>query len=470
MRIMKTNLVLAAAVASAIAGPNAFATNGMNMEGYGPVATAMGGASMAYDNGTAAVMNNPATLGLMAPGSELNLAIGRLGPNVKSDGEKSSATSFLMPAVGYVRKDGQFSYGVGMFAQGGMGTEYGGGTYLAYGSNETVRSELGVGRLIFPFVYSEPNFSVGATLDYVWAGLDLKMAISPSYFMDMVTGAPFNGTQRFAAASGSLVEGFRSAFMGGAVTGLHFARFDFSNGSDFTQEAKGTGYAGKIGFVYKIDPQWSIGGTYHSKTKLDDLKTSNATLSMNVDSGPFCGGTCTIPVKGEIRVRNFQWPETFGFGAAFHANDKLMVAADLKRINWKSVMKDFSMTFTAAGASEQSGAGVGFANTTMDATIFQNWKDQNVVEVGVAYKTSDALTLRGGLNLSDNPIPDDYLMALFPAIVKNHVTFGVGYAFDKSSGIDAALTYAPEVKVTNGLGEEIKHGQMNLQVMYTSRF
>ena len=38
----------------------------MNMEGYGPIATGMGGASMAYDNGTAAVINNPATLGLMA--------------------------------------------------------------------------------------------------------------------------------------------------------------------------------------------------------------------------------------------------------------------------------------------------------------------------------------------------------------------------------------------------------------------
>ena len=41
---------------------SAFATNGMNLEGYGPIAHGMGGASMAYDNGTAAIMNNPATL------------------------------------------------------------------------------------------------------------------------------------------------------------------------------------------------------------------------------------------------------------------------------------------------------------------------------------------------------------------------------------------------------------------------
>ena len=36
----------------------AFATNGMNMEGYGPIALGMGGASMAYENGSAATMNN----------------------------------------------------------------------------------------------------------------------------------------------------------------------------------------------------------------------------------------------------------------------------------------------------------------------------------------------------------------------------------------------------------------------------
>ena len=38
---------------------------------------------------------------------------------------------------------------------------------------------------------------------------------------------------------------------------------------------------------------------------------------------------------------------------------------------------------------------------------------------------NDALTLRAGLNLANNPIPDQYMNPLFPAIVKNHVTGGV---------------------------------------------
>ena len=82
MSSSKKNLTLAVAVAAAVAAPSVFATNGMNMQGYGPIAYGMGGASMAYDNGVAAVMNNPATLGLMPQGSRIDVAYGYLGPNV----------------------------------------------------------------------------------------------------------------------------------------------------------------------------------------------------------------------------------------------------------------------------------------------------------------------------------------------------------------------------------------------------
>lgn len=61
-----------------------WATNGMNLEGYGPIATGMGGASMAYDNGTAAMMNNPATLTLLMQGWRLDVALGMLGPDVEA--------------------------------------------------------------------------------------------------------------------------------------------------------------------------------------------------------------------------------------------------------------------------------------------------------------------------------------------------------------------------------------------------
>src|SRR5512135_3203958 len=113
----------------------ALATNGMNLEGYGPIATGMGGASMAYDNGAAAVMNNPATIGMMPGGNRLDVALGYLGAHVKASvpgvEAKSSADAFFMPALGWVARSGKISYGLGMFSQGGMGTEYDSNSFMA---------------------------------------------------------------------------------------------------------------------------------------------------------------------------------------------------------------------------------------------------------------------------------------------------------------------------------------------------
>ena len=117
-----------------------YATNGMLMEGYGPVALSMGGASMAYDNGNAAMMNNPATLQLGANGSRLEVALGVLGPDVMVAGEKSGGSSYVMPAFGWSRKNDQFTWGVGVFGQGGMGTEFSGSGPLAAGTGVPVRS------------------------------------------------------------------------------------------------------------------------------------------------------------------------------------------------------------------------------------------------------------------------------------------------------------------------------------------
>ena len=149
--------LIAASISSVLAAPAVYATNGMNIEGYGPIAAGMGGASMAYENGSAATMNNPATLGLMNDGqSRLELAIGFLGPDVEASipsmpaagTAKSGGDAYYMPALGWTRKEGKLSYGVGMFAQGGMGTEYEANTFMAAGTGEAVRSEVGVGRLL----------------------------------------------------------------------------------------------------------------------------------------------------------------------------------------------------------------------------------------------------------------------------------------------------------------------------------
>lgn len=421
----------------------ALATNGMNLEGYGPIATGMGGASMAYDNGVAAVMNNPATLSLGGQGSRLDLAVGMLGPDVTSGVPAFSMTApsggdaYYMPAVGYAKTDGKLTYGVAMFAQGGMGTEYAGNTFMSNGTGLPTRSELGVGRLIAPLSYQvSPELSIGGSLDFVWAMLDMQMVASA----DQVRGMTGGSTN----ISGS---------------GANNAYLNFSDDSDFTGKAKGYGWAGKLGFTYKVSPTVTIGGTYQSETSLSDMETSSTGTAF----GLYNNATHIMTDRGKLTVVDFQWPETYGLGVAFQATPSLLIAADYKRLNWSDVMNRFTMVYSSAM--------MGSVNMVMP----QLWEDQDIFQLGVSYKATDALTLRAGINYAENPIPNATVHPLFPATVDTHYTFGFGYAFDKSSEVNFSLTYVPENSVTGttpqmNQGVQIDHSQTSWQLMYSKKF
>lgn len=309
-----------------------------------------------------------------------------------------------------------------------------------------------------------PALKIGGSIDYVWAGMDLQMAVRGDSFLQMA-----QGTSAMASASGGMVAAF-SGMMGGLpgqIGGVNWGYFDFSNKNDYTGQAVGTGYAGKIGFTYKLDNKTSIGATYHSKTRLGDLEAQDATVSFNVD---FSGGPANqlIPVSGKMSVKDFQWPETYGIGIAYEASEKWMLAADYKRINWADTMKDFKMVFTASG---NTGPAAAFNNTVMDVTFYQDWADQDIVMLGAAYRATDALTLRAGINMANNPVPDKYLNYLFPATIKNHLTFGAGYFFNKNAHLDFGASYAPKVSATSGVtGVTSSHEQFNWQVVYSHHF
>lgn len=450
----------------------AHATNGMNLEGYGPVATGMGGASMAYDNGVAAVMNNPATLGLMQDNARLDFALGFLGPDIDSragtQNAHSTADSFYMPAVGFAQRSGSLTYGFGVFGQGGMGTEYPGSSFMSAGSGLPARAEVSIGRALVPLVYEfSPELMIGGTADYVWAGMDLQMALSGAQFLGMAGGTSGAGTM-----SGTVVTGFMGMMpMLDPTNPVNWGYFDFSNGSDFSGKARGYGLGGKIGVVWKASSSLTLGAAYHTKTRLSDLETDDATVLINANVSDGAGGfnATTIPLKGKVRVENFQWPSSIAVGASFQVTDNLQIAADWQRIGWKAVMQDFNMVFTADAAQDDPMAS-GFANSELRATLYQNWKDQDVFHVGVGFRATRDLTLRAGYNHASNPIPPALTNPLFPAIVEDHYTLGAGYAFGKGSSIDASLTVTPTTTVTNADGVVILHKQTNWQLMYSKRF
>ena len=366
----------------------ALATNSMLMEGYGPIAAGMGGAAMAYDNGSAAMANNPATLALMADGSRVDVMLGFVGPDVETSMGmgKSSADAFYMPAFGYVKKQGKLTYGAGIYGQGGMGTEYASGDM----------AQVSVGRVIFPLAYQvNDRFNVGGSVDIVWAG------------MDLVANLDMNPATK---------------------------EINFKDDSDYTGAAKGYSLAAKLGFTYKLNDALTVGGVYQTAGNLPDLK------------------------DGGYKVEGFDMPAILGLGLAWQASDRLMVAADVKDLMWSSSMNTVTI----------------YQNGAVVAPFQQDWDDQIVLSLGLAYKFSDAFTGRVGYNYGKNPIPDQNVNYLWPAIVEEHYTVGFGYAFSKQSQINFGLSYVPEVSVTgtgpqNG-GMTIEHSQVNWQLMYSYSF
>ncbi len=459
--------IILAGVVLAFAGPRLAATNGMNMEGYGPVATALGGASFAYDNGTAAIINNPATLSLMPDNSRLDVAVGILGPDITATNPagqtaKSKATAFFMPAFGYTERTGDFTYGLGVFGQGGMGCQYDGSTWRGLGFNLENRTEVSVGRVIAPLSWKvNDRLSVAATADFVWAGMDLKMAMSGAQFFDLATP----GSQQFGRADGTIVQSFGQIMQQmPAGTNVDYAYFNFCNGNPFTGAAKGYGYAGKVGVVYRPTPELTFGFTYHSETELADLKAPGSSISFQLNVPGM--GAMPQTLTGDLRVRDFEWPAMAGAGLAWNPPGQWSFVADVREVFWSDVMQNFNMSFVASGAA----ANGPFARQSLAATLFQRWDNQLIFQGGTSFAATRALTLRGGVNLSSNPIPDKYLNCLFPATIERHVTAGFSYRFGESSSVDCSVTYGLKATYTNGYGITISHRQLNTQLMYARRF
>jgi long-chain fatty acid transport protein len=316
-----------------------------------------------------------------------------------------------------------------------------------------VRSELGVGNFLVPVAYQvNSDLTLGATLKFVWASLDMQMNGSIAQLVNYVDPKQTN--------PGNLVTQM-GMIAAGAVDGVPpestFARIDFSDGGKFSGAAKATGFGAGLGATYRANKDLMLGASYQFKTRLADMETAATSASLG-----FIG--MGAPDVGKMTIIDFQMPSVFALGASWSASPALMVAADVKYIGWADSMRSFKMRYDSSVA----------ANGSVNFAIDQQWKDQTVLNLGVAWKANDQLTLRAGMNLADNPIPNDYVNPLFPATVKSHYTLGLGYKFSPADDFNMSLTMAPEVSVTGtGLtntGMTITHAQTNWQFMYSHRF
>ena len=413
----------AAALLAAVAVP-AGATNGMDMIGYGTRSIGMGGADVALDGDAANVSGNPAVVSKAVPNSA-NVGLTVLMPDLKYqdpyqevDGESQQ---FFMPSLGYVHTSAgsPWSFGIGAYAQGGMGVDFQ-DVMTPAGTMDELTSEVGYLRINPLVAYKVNNdLSVGATVMIGYTMMKFSM---------------FPETP-------------------GANSGLD------------VKDLTSWGYAAKVGAQYKIGPQWSFGATYTTEAKID-MDGGTATLNF----GPMGG-----KVEYDAEMTDFTWPQEFEAGVAYTPIKGLTIAADVKWINWAATIDQPKLVVSNPPAGFPatpfpSADGQQMASDT--AAFDMGWDDQWVYAIGAEYAINAVHTVRAGFNYGNNPVPDDKLNPLFPAIPTTHLTLGYGANLGKWS-LDLAYEHAFEEEQTSSNPQmpiEIAHSQNTVSIGATYRY
>ncbi len=184
--------------------PAAFATNGDNLIGIGPIARAMGGVGVASpQDAISAIFANPAAMcfGPYCPGSEATFAGTFFSPTVKSKLDfsgfgmgKASAESqmnpFVSPAIGITSPiTDKLRFGVGAYGVSGMGVDYKETNPLyqnLYTQYQIMKFAPNLAYLI------TPDLSVGLSVSLDYANLDLGTGGAHGYTLGFQVGALYH--------------------------------------------------------------------------------------------------------------------------------------------------------------------------------------------------------------------------------------------------------------------------------------
>jgi long-chain fatty acid transport protein len=426
------------------------ATDGYFAHGYGMQAKGMGGASTAVAESAFGAATNPATMAFA--GNRFEIGLDLFSPRRKAsrsgagpfglDGTSDSGSNvFAIPEIAYNRMvSPNMSLGITVYGNGGMNTDYPGGELPSPGAcGPATGPGTGFNPQPGPYNLLCGNGSLGVDLMQLMVAPSVAFKLGPDHAIGI---APLFAYQRFEMNGLQPFEGFSTS--PGNVT---------NRGYDDS-----TGYGVRIGYYGRLSPQVAIGAAYATKMRMSEFDTYRGLFAEQ-------GG--------------FDIPSHWSVAVTFHPSPTTLVTAEYQRINYtdaKSVSNPSSLLLQCAGGNlanclgGSDGAGFG-------------WQDIDVFKLGVQWRQSPSLTLRAGINISDNPIrsEDVTINILAPGVVRNHVTLGATWGLDRDSEITGAFMYAFSNDVNGpslfnnfvpGLNaqEKIEMYQYSIGVQYARRF
>ena len=366
---MATKKIITAAVIAALFGGArmAQATDVFRLEGFGAISRGMGGTATAHDVGPAGMMTNPATLSLMPLGDEvmvgldlvtttINVTNKATGESVSSDTHSHNRGPYVAPEMAYTKRIGAWAFGVGAFAQGGLGTEYGSGSFLSRangGVNTGLENSSRLLVLNIPLAASfqvNEKLSVGGSIDAMWQGLNLDLLLGADQVVSLL------GSGR---AFGSLVPTLAG------LPALRGAHFSLTRNQPLGSGVDAWGYGARLGLVYKATDTTTLGASYTLKSQMNDMEGRATLTAVDAIAGQ-------IPLEGKIKIKDFQMPAHLDLGFSQRLGSQWTVAADVTRIFWKDVMKDIKVEFAADAGGD------------LNILLPQDYKDQTVLALGTS--------------------------------------------------------------------------------------
>ncbi len=327
---------------------------------------------------------------------------------------QSENTLFPVPSFGWNKMlSDRSSFGVMVYGNGGMNTEYQGGSANVFNP--------GTGTIV-----TAPGTFGNGTL-----GIDLmQLFVAPTYSMKVgensSIGASIIGVfQRFEA------KGL------GSFAGVTNSPNNLTNNGYST--SYGAGF--KVGFNSAISDGIRFGASYQSKMRMGEFDEYKGLFAENGD---------------------FDIPETWTFGISADVGEKGVFVADIQRINYsdiKSIGNDITpltqgqcldalnaTLFNGGNQAPAQGPGCGGGSNGFGF----GYNDMTVVKTGYEWSQSDDLILRVGYSITDQPIEssDVIFNILAPAVIKSHLTAGFTKQLANGNEMTLSFMYGAGEKVT----------------------
>jgi long-chain fatty acid transport protein len=377
-----------------------FATNGLNAIGFGAESVSMGGADLALARDTTALNSNPAGLSqIKNKRLDISPFIAFTGDVFHRDpmgnDEANNNTPLMGGNFGYAKrlKDSNLVFGVGLFAQGGAGSEFENLTTI-FGNQDELSTLLGIVRVTPGFAYTlNDRVSFGASLILSASISEQKVFPNTSFFNATNPSASFFG----------------------------------QHGEDAI--AFGSGF--KLGTLIKLTSNTTLGIAYTSKIELkqeDGVLHSNQT---SIGRG--------IVNYDDVTTEGLHTPREIGIGIATQVHEKLLVSAELNWLNWSDAIN--SIRFTARNPDNP-------AASDLDQTSPHDWSDQWVVALGGEYITDSGIIIRAGYNYGEMPVPVNNFSPLLGGNNEHHFTAGFSYKINDTWLLNGSLEYLVDNTVT----------------------